>query len=97
MREKSRTRALTTMLGATTLAVALLTAGCSLNEKVCGGDSYPVAAVGTTGRDCVRQGEEPPAGYVRYPEGKVPKHVGDEWDEYWDTHVIDESGAVVPA
>nr|BFE72877.1 hypothetical protein GCM10020092_061780 [Actinoplanes digitatis] len=34
-------------------------------------------------------------GYVRFPEGKVPEHVGDEWDEYWNTHMIDKTGAIV--
>ena len=47
--------------------------------------------------DCVPEGQEPPAGYVRYPEGKVPEHVGDKWDEYWSTVVVDAKGNVVPA
>jgi hypothetical protein len=98
MRKTSRTRLLTTtMITATVLAATLAAGGCSLNEAICGGDQYPVAAVGSTGRDCVPKGEEPPAGYVRFPAGKVPKHVGDEWDEYWNTHMIDKTGAVVPA
>jgi hypothetical protein len=78
------------------LGVTLLTAGCGA-DAICGSDHYPVKAVGnTTGRDCVREGQEPPAGYVRYPAGKVPKHVGDKWDEYWSTVVVDERGNVVP-
>ncbi|CAM5440748.1 Lipoprotein OS=Streptomyces tendae OX=1932 GN=GUR47_05425 PE=4 SV=1 [Streptomyces tendae] len=40
-------------------------------------------------------GEEPPQGYTRYPEGKVPEHVGDKWDTYWQTHTVDEHGKVV--
>ncbi|MEU7908080.1 SCO0607 family lipoprotein [Actinoplanes sp. NPDC049118] len=96
MRSTSRTRKLTiTLLGTTALAATLLAAGCSWNEAICRGDEYPVAAVGSTGRDCVPEDQEPPAGYVRFPDGKVPKHVGDEWDEYWKTHVIDETGAIV--
>ncbi|MET8154412.1 SCO0607 family lipoprotein [Actinoplanes sp. NPDC049668] len=96
MRSRSRTRILTmTLLGAAALAAALAAAGCSFNEAICRGGEYPVTAVGTTGRDCVAEDREPPAGYVRFPEGKVPEHVGDEWDEYWKTHMIDETGAVV--
>ncbi|MBB4763696.1 SCO0607 family lipoprotein [Amorphoplanes digitatis] len=97
MRSTSRTRTrtlTTTLLGATALAATLLTAGC-LSDAICGGGQYPVTAVGTTGRDCVPEGHEPPAGYVRFPEGKVPEHVGDEWDEYWNTHMIDKTGAIV--
>ncbi|MGW3866773.1 SCO0607 family lipoprotein, partial [Streptomyces sp. NPDC005047] len=44
---------------------------------------------------CVPNDEEPPKGYTRYPEGKVPKHVGDEWDTYWQTHTVDEDGKTV--
>ncbi|AGZ41872.1 SCO0607 family lipoprotein [Actinoplanes friuliensis] len=98
MRTTNRTRALTlTLLAAAAVAAALLTAGCSLNEAICSSDHYPVAAVGSTGRDCVPDGQEPPAGYVRFPEGKVPEHVGDEWDLYWNTHMIDKAGAIVEA
>jgi hypothetical protein len=89
-------RTLTRTVLAASLGVTLLTAGCG-QDAICGSDSYPVKAVGTTtGQDCVPQGQEPPAGYVRYPEGKVPEHVGDKWDEYWSTVVVDDKGAVVP-
>jgi hypothetical protein len=78
------------------LGFTLLTAGCA-GEAICGSDAYPVKAVGsTTGQSCVPRGEEPPAGYVRYPAGQVPKHVGDRWDEYWSTVVVDERGTIVP-
>ncbi|MFI8192441.1 SCO0607 family lipoprotein [Streptomyces sp. NPDC085946] len=74
-------------------AGALSLTGCSLQDAVCGGGHYPVAAVGYEGGgDCVPEGEEPPEGYVRYPEGKVPEHVGDKWDEYWNEHALDENG-----
>ena len=80
----------------TALGLCLLTGGCA-EDAVCGSDAYPVKAVGnTTGRTCVPEGEDPPAGYVRYPEGKVPERVGDKWDEYWSTKVVDEQGNVVP-
>ena len=81
---------------AAALGVTLLSAGCA-EDAICGSGDYPVKAVGTeTGQDCVPEGQEPPAGYVRYPEGKVPERVGDKWDEYWSTVVVDEKGAVVP-
>jgi hypothetical protein len=81
---------------AAALGVTLLSAGCA-EDAICGSDDYPVKAVGSkTGQDCVPEGQEPPAGYVRYPEGKVPERVGDKWDEYWSTVVVDEKGAVVP-
>ena len=78
------------------LTTALLTAGCTFADAICGSGDYPVKAVGTTtGQDCVPKGQEPPAGFVRYPVGKVPEHVGDKWDEYWSTVVVDDRGAVV--
>ena len=78
------------------VTAAVLT-GCSfqIEEASCGGGQYPVLAVGSTGGDCVPNGEEPPAGYARYPEGKVPEKVGDKWDTYWSTHTLDEQGNVV--
>jgi hypothetical protein len=83
------------MLATIALAAGLLTGGCA-DEAICRGGEYPVAAVGSTGRACVSDQEEPPAGYVRYPEGKVPKHVDDQWDKYWNTHTIDKTGTISP-
>ncbi|MGW2046933.1 SCO0607 family lipoprotein [Streptomyces sp. NPDC001858] len=79
-------------------AVAALT-GCSLayEENICSNGEYPVLAVGSTGSSCVTNGEEPPAGTARYPEGKVPKQVDDKWDLYWTTHTLDENGDIVDA
>ncbi|MEU5087621.1 hypothetical protein [Streptomyces sp. NPDC021356] len=78
------------------MTFATLTA-CSTEDAVCGGGEYPVQAVGSTGSACTPQGKEPPKGYVRYPEGKVPETVGDKWDEYWNTHVIDKNGHISEA
>jgi hypothetical protein len=78
-------------------AAAVLLSGCSLQEASCAGGEYPVLSVGSTGSACVPDGEEPPEGYVRYPEGKVPEYVGDKWDTYWSTHTIDEKGNIVEA
>ena len=73
-----------------------LGSGCSIREAICRSGEYPVAAVNSlTGRACVPDGEQPPSGYVRFPEGKVPKHVGDEWDKYWKQHKLDERGVEV--
>ncbi|MYR41408.1 hypothetical protein GTW67_05085 [Streptomyces sp. SID5910] len=73
--------------------------GCSLEyrEAVCGGGEYPVTSIGGTGSACAPDGERPPEGYTRYPEGKVPQHVDDKWDVYWRTHMIDEKGVIVEA
>jgi hypothetical protein len=80
-------------------ALGVLT-GCSLleyREDVCLSGKYPVLAVNNSGSDCVSNGEEPPAGYVRYPEGKVPRQVNDKWDLYWSTRTLDENGNIVEA
>ncbi|MFI8105815.1 SCO0607 family lipoprotein [Streptomyces sp. NPDC086023] len=86
-----------THLAVAGLVTALFATGCGTGaDRVCGGGHYPVKAVGnTTGQDCVPDGQEPPAGYVRYPEGKVPEHVGDKWDDYWSKVVVDEKGNIV--
>ncbi|MFF6861247.1 MULTISPECIES: SCO0607 family lipoprotein [Streptomyces] len=76
------------------VGAAVLT-GCSMEDATCGGGEYPVMTVGGTGGACVPNGEEPPKGYTRYPEGKVPEHVGDKWDTYWQTHTVDENGEIV--
>lgn len=39
--------------------------------------------------------EEPPKGYARYPEGKVPEHVDDKWYTYWQTRTLDENGKTI--
>lgn len=84
------------MLTVAGLAVAVLIGGCSFQQAVCASGEYVVAAVrSTTGRTCTPDGEAPPAGYVRFPAGQVPEHVGDEWDRYWDEHMLDEKGAEV--
>ncbi|MFC7886609.1 SCO0607 family lipoprotein [Streptomyces sp. NPDC057376] len=74
-------------------AAAVLT-GCSMKEAICGGGEYPVISGGTGGA-CVPNGGEPPGGYTRYPEGKVPEHVDDEWDTYWRTHTVGKDGNIV--
>ncbi|MFI6642059.1 SCO0607 family lipoprotein [Streptomyces sp. NPDC050504] len=86
------------------LAIALFGAaaltGCSgleFKDAVCGNDAYPVLAVNSTGSDCTPKGEEPAPGYARYPEGKVPKEVDDEWDVYWRSHTLDEKGNIIDA
>ena len=52
-------------------------------------------AVGGTGRQCVPDKQDPPTGFARYPSGKTPKHVDDQWDVYWRTHALDEHGNIV--
>lgn len=80
------------------VAAAVALTGCSglaYEESICGGGEYPVLAVGDTGSACVTNGEQPPKGMARYPEGKEPKKVGDKWDTYWQTHTLDKDGNVV--
>lgn len=80
------------------VGVAAVTAGCSvdLRDYECSSDEYPVQAVGAgSGSACVTKGEEPPAGYVRYPAGQVPQRVGDKWDVYWQTHGLDAKGHLI--
>ncbi len=75
-------------------AAAALT-GCSMEDATCGGGEYPVLRVGGSGSACQPDGEEPPKGYARYPEGKVPEHVGDKWDKYWSYHTLDKNGKII--
>ncbi|WSS24485.1 hypothetical protein OG519_21050 [Streptomyces sp. NBC_01190] len=78
-------------------AVTALTTACDVRDNMCMSNEYPVAAVGSTlGGACVTNGDRPPAGYVRYPKGKVPQHVGDKWDTYWGNHALDAQGNVIP-
>ncbi|WP_369147701.1 SCO0607 family lipoprotein [Streptomyces sp. R44] len=92
-----QTRRTLPVLAVAGLTATLLLTGCSIQDRVCGSGSYPVKAVGnSTGGDCVADGQEPPEGWVRYPAGQVPEYVGDEWDRYWDTVVVDKDGRVVP-
>ena len=93
IRLRSGVRAITAVL-----AAGVLVGGCSFRERICESGHYPVKAVGsTTGRTCVPDGDRPPAGYVKYPEGKVPKYVDDEWDRYWSEHMLDADGREIPA
>jgi hypothetical protein len=76
--------------------VVVALGGCTIRDHVCRGGEYPVKQVGsTTGQTCVPDDQDPPAGYVRYPDGKVPKYVDDEWDRYWKKVVVDENGKIV--
>ena len=76
------------------VCAVLLLAGC-VPDAICGSDDYPVLQVGGTGRQCLPEGQEPPAGWARYPPGQEPKHVDDKWDVYWRTHTLDTAGRVV--
>lgn len=78
-------------------AAAMALTGCSFayEEDICSSGEYPVLTVGGTGSACVPDDEQPPKGYTRYPEGKVPKQVDDKWDVYWNTHTLDKDGKVI--
>jgi hypothetical protein len=78
------------------MVTASLATGCWTHPRLCHSGEYPVKAVGnTTGRACQSNGKEPPAGYVRYPKGKIPQYVGDNWDKYWSTVIVDSHGNIV--
>ncbi|WP_254909926.1 SCO0607 family lipoprotein [Micromonospora sp. NBS 11-29] len=90
-----RTRVLIA-LAAVGLSGLLATTGCGYQEAICADGEYPAIAVGGEGGSaCFPDGQEPTSPYVRYPEGKVPQHVDDEWDVYWRSHGIDEKGAII--
>ncbi|MGW4516205.1 SCO0607 family lipoprotein [Streptomyces sp. NPDC004393] len=98
VRRLRRLRAAAAALAGSAALVALT--GCSsfeFQEDVCSGGEYPVLTVNGSGSACVSDGEQPPAGFVRYPEGKVPRQVDDKWDVYWRTHTLDEDGRVIAA
>ncbi|WP_411977123.1 SCO0607 family lipoprotein [Streptomyces solicathayae] len=81
-------------------AAAVALTGCAAfeyREDICNSGEYPVQSVGGTGSACVSDEQEPPAGYVRYPAGKVPEQVGDKWDMYWHTHTLDKDGKIIDA
>ncbi|MEU2157646.1 hypothetical protein ABZ532_22000 [Streptomyces sp. NPDC019396] len=81
----------------TAMVAAVALPGCSIQDDICSDDEYPVMTVGGTGSACVPDDEQPPKGYARYPQGKVPQKVDDEWDVYWRTHTLDESGKIIDA
>ncbi|WP_328318269.1 SCO0607 family lipoprotein [Streptomyces sp. NBC_00388] len=78
-------------------SVAFGLTGCSTADAICGGGEYPVLNIGSTGSACASDGHEPPKGYTRYPKGKVPAHVGDRWDTYWQSHTVDRNGKIIKA
>jgi hypothetical protein len=76
------------------VGAGLLLGGCG-KDAICGGGEYPVQSIGGTGRQCVSNQQDPPPGFARYPAGKEPKHVDDQWDVYWRTHTVDAQGNIV--
>ncbi|MFI6401599.1 SCO0607 family lipoprotein [Streptomyces sp. NPDC050548] len=96
MRKRTRVAVLTAILIST--AGPLSACSFSMEDAMCGSGEYPVLAVGSTsGGACVKNGDTPPSGYTRYPKGKVPQHVGDKWDTYWETHTVDAKGNITAA
>ncbi|MFC5800157.1 SCO0607 family lipoprotein [Streptomyces formicae] len=93
----ARLRAAAALAGAAAVVVLTGCSGLEYREDVCSEGEYPVLTVGGTGSACVSDGEEPPAGFTRYPEGKVPQQVDDKWDVYWRTHTLDKDGNIIDA
>ncbi|WP_435841899.1 SCO0607 family lipoprotein [Streptomyces fragilis] len=90
-----RGRVVAALVGVAAAVALTACSGLGYEENICSDGEYPVLAVGDTGSACVTNGEEPPKGMARYPEGKVPKKVDDKWDTYWRTHMLDKDGNVV--
>ncbi|WP_416985597.1 SCO0607 family lipoprotein [Streptomyces sp. T028] len=82
-------------LAGATATMLLSACSFSMQDAQCSGGEYPVLAVNGSGGACVEDGQEPPKGYARYPEGKVPEYVDDKWDKYWNTHTLDENGKII--
>ncbi|MFJ3902374.1 SCO0607 family lipoprotein [Streptomyces sp. NPDC090025] len=76
-------------------AALSLTACVGYEENICSRGEYPAMAIGDSGSYCEKDGKEPDPGFTRYPEGKVPQHVGDQWDEYWTTRTVDKDGKII--
>jgi hypothetical protein len=76
------------------MMAGLLLGGCG-NDAICGGGEYPVQSINGTGRQCVSNKQDPPSGFARYPDGKEPRHVDDQWDVYWRSHALDGKGNIV--
>jgi hypothetical protein len=74
--------------GGMLLVAALLTplmSGCDLlgQEGQCSAGEFPVYATSNpNGGDCVKNGHKIPPGFAAYPEGRVPKYVGDKYDRW---------------
>ena len=76
------------------LGAALGMAGCA-PDAICRTGEYPVIQIGGTGRACVADDDDPPAGYTRFPAGQAPGQGDDDWDLYWRTHTVDANGRTV--
>lgn len=80
------------------VALTALATACSMDTRdaICMPDEYPTAVIGYAGGgSCVSDGQQPPEGSVRYPEGQVPRHVDDRWDRYWQDHALDADGRLI--
>jgi hypothetical protein len=67
-----------TLVGA--VVAATLFAGCGYRERICSKGEYPaVARDNTTGRVCVVNGEQPPKRCKKYPRGKTPTFLDEDY------------------
>jgi hypothetical protein len=77
-------------------AAALLGCAGPMADHICEVGQYPVKTVGvTTGGACQQDGTPPSAGYVSYPQGEAPQYVGDKWDNFWSSVVVNGRGQIV--
>lgn len=51
-------------------------------EQLCSDGAYPAFSerYPRTGRTCVDEGQDPPVGFSRYPDGRVPKFVDEDYN-----------------
>ena len=72
-----------TALTVLVVVTGLGASGCTIRERVCSSGEYPVRTVDAAdgGMACTPDGEEPPAGYERFPAGQVPEFVDDVYPD----------------
>lgn len=69
--------------GALLAAAGVPGCGWEWQEGMCSEGEFPVYAVSNShGGQCITDGEPVPDGLAAYPPGRVPEHVGDEYDRW---------------
>lgn len=84
------------MLGVAGVAAAFLATSGPIADHICDTGQYPIKAVGSRiGMACQQDGTQPSAGYVSYPRGEAPQHVGDKWDNFWSGVRVNRQDQIV--
>ncbi|MGH1551367.1 SCO0607 family lipoprotein [Streptomyces sp. L7] len=89
------------VLTAAPISAAGLLSACSFTtaDAMCSSGEYPVLVPGSTRGRRLREERRHPAERLPrgYPKSKVPQHVDDKWDMYWQTHTVDTKGHITAA